>query len=158
MEPETLQPFFYGRSEHRINAKGQVSLPARFRSLLTEDDTRQGLVLIQGEAQCIYIYTHRQFRSIVERVRKDPATRDDAAFLRDFFESAYGVDLDAQGRIVIPAEIRASAGITETDVVFIGHDDRIEVWDRASRHAEQERTSATFSEKRATQARRIFGP
>ena len=157
MELTHPTPFFYGRSENRINEKGQVALPARFRSALSEDEQKQGLVLIQGEAECLYAYTHQQFRVIADRVREDAATRDDAGFLRDFFESAHGVDLDPQGRLVIPAELRAKAGLAGPEIIFIGHDDRIEIWDAASRRTERERTSTEFESKRRAQARRIFG-
>jgi len=150
--------FFYGRSEHRINAKGQVAVPARFRSVLSEEALAQGFVLLRGEASCIYLYTHDQFREIVDRVMGDEEMRADAGFLRDFFEQVYAVEPDSQGRIVLPAELRTEVGIQGADVVFIGHDDRVEIWDAEARRADRADSRDRYEEKRGRLARRIFGP
>lgn len=156
--PEPGQPFFYGRSEHRINAKGQVAVPARFRAVLSPEAIAQGFVLLRGEDACIYCYTHDEFRHVVERVTTDEETRHDAEFLRDFFEQVYAVDVDAQGRIVIPGDLRKEAGVNGAEVVFIGHSDRIEIWDAETRRAARERTRDEYEDKRSRLARRIFGP
>lgn len=158
MDGEPRKAFFYGSSEHRINAKGQVAVPARFRSVLSDEALAQGFVLVRGEAPCIYLYTHDQFRVIVDRVMADEEMRSDAAFLRDFFEQIYAVDPDSQGRIVLPAMLRDEVGITGSDVVFIGHDDRVEIWDAEARRTERAESRARHEEKRNRMARRIFGP
>lgn len=150
--------YFYGRSDHKLNAKGQVAVPARFRSMISESDLKQGLVLIKGELECVYCYTHSQFRKIVDKVMSDDETRGDADFLRDFFEEVYSVDIDSQGRIVLPSELRGTAQIKGNDVVFIGHNDRIEIWDAERRNKDRGDSADTFVEKRSQMARRIFGP
>ncbi|MHC4870375.1 MAG: division/cell wall cluster transcriptional repressor MraZ [Planctomycetota bacterium] len=150
--------FFYGRSDHKLNAKGQVAVPARFRAMISDQDQQQGLVLIKGEAECVYCYTHSQFREIVDRVMTEDETRNDADFLRDFFEEVYSVDFDSQGRFVLPAELRNQAGICSKDVVFIGHNDRIEIWDAERRKKDRGDTQVDFGEKRSRLARRVFGP
>ncbi|MBN1256260.1 MAG: hypothetical protein JXA52_00995 [Planctomycetes bacterium] len=156
--PEPVdQPFFYGCNTHRINAKGQVAVPARLRSVLSSEALAQGFVLLRGEETCIYCYTHAQFRKIVEQVMSEDETRTDAAFLRDFFEQVYAVDADAQGRIVIPGELRREAGISSTEVVFIGHNDRVEIWDASLRKKLRKQSKPEYDEKRARLARRIFG-
>lgn len=151
-------PFFYGRSEHRINAKGQVAVPARLRAAVPGEQLAQGLVLLRGEPACIYCYTHEQFRQVVQRVTADEETRSDAEFLRRFFEEVYAVDVDSQGRIVLPADLRNCVGMTGETVTFIGHDDRVEIWDTQARSAERDATELDYEEKRSRLARRFFGP
>jgi len=133
-------------------------VPARFRAVLSGEDRKRGLVLLRGEAPCIYGYTHEQFREIVDRIMSDEETRGDAEFLRDFFEEVYAVDLDSQGRIVIPGELRRDAAIKGSDVVFIGHNDRIEIWDAGERLRGRETSRDEYERKRGRHARRIFGP
>jgi MraZ protein len=152
------KPYFYGRSEHRINAKGQVAVPARFRSVLAPEVLERGFVLLRGEEPCVYCYTHDQFTEVVDRVMSDPEVRDDADFLRDFFEQVYAVDVDSQGRVVIPGELREEAGLKTSEVVFIGHRDRVEIWDAEARRADREESRKEYAEKRGRLARRIFGP
>lgn len=150
-------PYFYGRSDHRLNTKGQVAIPARFRSVLTAEALERGFVLLQGEAPCIYCYTHDQFREIVDRVMGEEETRGDADFLREFFEQVFAVDVDSQGRIVLPAQLREEVGISGKEVCFIGHNDRIEIWDAGVRGQERKRTREEYEAKRGRLARRIFG-
>ncbi|MFH0910872.1 MAG: cell division/cell wall cluster transcriptional repressor MraZ [Planctomycetota bacterium] len=158
MSENILPPFFYGQSEHKINSKGQAAMPARFRAVLSPEALAQGFVLLRGEAPCIYCYTHGEFRDVVARVMADEETRNDAAFLRDFFEQVYAVDMDSQGRIVIPAELRAAAGISGSAVVFIGHNDRVEIWDASRREGARKASRTGTEDKRERMARRIFGP
>jgi MraZ protein len=150
--------FFYGSSEHKLNAKGQVAVPARFRSVLPAETLAQGFVLLLGEEACLYCYTHIQFREIVERVRTDPETGGDAEFLRAFFEQVHAVDIDSQGRIVIPGDLREAAGFSSGRLVFLGHNDRIELWDAEARAERRRETAEEFGQKRQRVARRLFGP
>ncbi len=150
--------YFYGRSNHKLNAKSQVAIPSRFRAMISEEDLKQGLVLIRGEGKCIYCYTHSQFRKIVDEVMTNDETRDDAEFLRNFFEETFAVDLDSQGRVVLPVDLRNQADMTSKEIVFIGHNDRIEIWDAEIRNTNKEKSKTNFDKKRSITARKIFGP
>lgn len=145
--------YFYGSSQSRLSAKGQVALPKRFRDIL--GDEGEGLVILPGQGKCLYIYTHRQFGVIRDRVRAAAVRDNDPEFFRSFMEQAAPLELDTQGRFVISAELRARAGISGLDIVFIGMDDRIEIW--APELREAERRPEEFEGKRAQQARDIFG-
>lgn len=153
---QTTRPFFYGSSENRLNTKGQVALPKRFRAVVPDEEAEHGFVLIRGEAACIYMYTHRQFGEVKERVRAIAVEQGDAEFFRIFMEGAHAVEVDTQGRFVLPAVLRERAGVRGPDILFIGMDDRIELWEpktrAASRKAEDE-----YEERRNLQAKRIFG-
>ncbi len=148
--------FFYGSSENRLNSKGQVAIPKRFRSLVSAEEIAQGFVLVMGEQECIYMYTHMQFETVKERVREIAVQENNQEFFRSFMEDAYAVDLDSQGRFVLPASLRQAASINGPDVLFIGLDNRIEIW-APDKRAAQRGQAADYQEKRKSQARKIFG-
>jgi len=150
------QPFFYGSSENRLNAKGQVAIPKRFRTVVDPEELKQGFVLVQGEDACVYMYTHRQFGEIKARVRALAKEENDPEFFRTFLENAHAVDMDSQGRFVLPAELRRTVGIKGPEVLFLGMDDRIEIWAPAQRATLRSRAKG-YEERRKSQARQIFG-
>lgn len=92
MGEQTGMPFFYGRSENRLNTKGQVALPKSFRSMVEEAVLREGFVLVPGEQACIYMYTHRQFGVVRAAVRAFALEQNDPEFFRAFLEEAEPVD------------------------------------------------------------------
>lgn len=148
--------YFYGSSQTKLSPKGQVAFPKRFRDILSEEENAAGFVLIPGQGGCLYLYTHRQFGTIRENVRSIALRDNDPEFFRAFLEEAAPIDLDTQGRFVIPQNLRDYAGITEADALFIGMDDRIEIWQPARREAVR-RVSEEYHQKRELNARSIFG-
>lgn len=156
MNPHSDAPFFYGRSENRLNSKGQVALPKAFRSVLDEAILQERFVLVPGEQACVYMYTHRQFSAVRAAVRAFAHEENDPEFFRAFMEEAESVELDTQGRLVLPRRLRAYAGIEGPDVAFIGMDDRIEIWAPEAREAVRGSADA-YRERRGVHARRFFG-
>ncbi len=125
---------FIGQYEHALDEKGRVSVPARFREAMDSEEGEGGLGLYVtvGLDRCLFAYTPVRWRAVTQSVRaavRHPfASRDARRFQRQFFASAAFCEPDAQGRILIPEPLRAAAGLRR-DVVFIGVEDRIEVWD-----------------------------
>lgn len=150
------EPFFYGSAENRLSDKGQVAIPKRFRAVVPPEQLQEGFVVIQGEDECLYMYTHRQFGEIKGRVRALAKEESDPEFFRRFMENAYPVDLDAQGRFVLPGELRRDAGIAGPKVLFIGMDERIEIWSPEKRQASRV-VGGEYEKRRKMQAKRIFG-
>lgn len=122
---------FLGEYEHTIDSKGRMALPARFRVQLDS-----GAVISKGMGSCLSVYTMDRWN---EKSDEQAAGKSDAE-LRDFerriFPSASIVELDAQGRLVIPAKLRTYAKL-ENDVTVAGVRDHIEIWDRATWQAYQ---------------------
>lgn len=116
---------FYGNYEHSLDARGRIAIPATYRR-----EFDYGGVLRPADDGCIELYTHEGFRLETERRLGDSGTRrrDDRDRRRDFFPNAFRVDLDQQGRIVIPQEMREQA-VLENRVTLIGLGDYIELWD-----------------------------
>ncbi|MBP5232156.1 MAG: hypothetical protein J6333_01985 [Planctomycetes bacterium] len=144
--------YFYGSSQSRLSAKGQVAFPKRFRDIL--GDAGASLVILPGQGKCLYIYTHQQFAQVRERVRAAAVRDNDPEFFRSFMEEVSPLELDTQGRFVLNGELRAKADIAGQDLLFIGMDDRIEVWSPAERET---RRRDDFAQKREERGRDIFG-
>ncbi len=152
---ETI-PFYYGSAENKLNTKGQVAIPARFRSALPEEEQSRHFVLVRGELNCIYMYTHQQFAAIKNNARRIAQESGDSDFFRAFLAEAHAVDLDTQGRFVLPQGLMRQVGIVGPGVQFVGVDDRIEIWAPAQYEALRA-AAPQYEEQRKTAAKRIFG-
>jgi MraZ protein len=138
-------PVFLGSHSPRLDDKGRLTLPAKFR-----DELEGGLVITKGQERCLYVFPLAEFTRISESLRTAPVT---AKALRDysrvFFSSAADDVPDRQGRITIPPALRSYAGLTR-DCVVNGANTRVEIWD-AQRWdtylAGQEETFADLSEE-----------
>ncbi len=149
-------PFYYGSAENKLNTKGQVAIPARFRAPLPDCDAHRQFVILRGEPRCLYMYNHQQFGKIKDNARRVAEENGDPDFYRSFMAEAHAVDLDTQGRFVLPQPLMKMAGIKGPGVLFIGVDDRIEIWEPGEYAASRGET-ARFEETRRNAARSIFG-
>ena len=112
-----------GRYEHTVDTKGRVSVPARFR-----EDLGERFVITRGLDSCLALYSLNEWAVLAEKVKQLPMAQA-RTIQRYLFTGAYETDIDAQGRMVIPQNLRAFAGITK-DVVIAGLSNRAEVWDK----------------------------
>ena len=149
--------FYYGSAENKLNSKGQVAIPARFRSVVSDEDKSRNYVITRGEGNCLYMYTHRQFSKIKDNVRNFAAETEDIEFYRRFMAEAAAVEIDTQGRFVLPQGIMAEAGIKGPGILFIGMNDRIEIWEPATYRASMESAGKKYEKQREEAARAIFG-
>ena len=125
---------FTGEYQHTLDQKGRVIIPARLREGL--GDT---FMITRGLDGCLFVYHFDAWLKIEGKVKGLPLTRSDArAFARYFFSGAAEVEIDRQGRVLIPQNLREYAGI-EKEVMIIGVSDRVEVW---SEEAWREYTSS----------------
>ncbi|GAA1985235.1 hypothetical protein GCM10009799_08320 [Nocardiopsis rhodophaea] len=138
-------PVFLGSHSPRLDEKGRLFLPAKYR-----DELSGGLVITKGQERCLYVFPMEEFQRITEALRSAPVTakavRD---YSRVFFASASDEIPDKQGRITIPPALRGYAGL-DRDCVVIGANTRLEIWDArawADYEAEQEQAFADLSEE-----------
>jgi MraZ protein len=118
---------FLGRFEHSVDIKGRVAVPARFRDRLSGE-----LILTRGNDRCLYLFTQESWEPLASKLNALPTGDADARNLRRaVFSAAEPVELDKQGRIIIPEHLREYSGITG-DVAIIGLGSYIEIWDRQS--------------------------
>lgn len=115
---------FLGTHSPRLDEKGRLILPAKFR-----DELAEGLVITKGQERCLFVFPMAEFTQIAEQLRAAPMTHKAArAYSRVFFASASDEVPDKQGRITIPPHLREYAGLTR-DCVVIGASTRVEIWD-----------------------------
>ena len=114
---------FTGEYQHCLDEKGRVIIPARLREGL--GDT---FMITRGLDGCLFIYHLDVWKKIEQKVKELPVTQRGArAFTRYFFSGAAEVEIDRQGRILIPQNLRDHASI-EKEAMIIGVSDRVEVW------------------------------
>ncbi|ALV45489.1 MraZ protein [Arthrobacter alpinus] len=120
---------FLGTHSPRLDEKGRIILPAKFREELSS-----GLVLTKGQENCIYVFSAREFEKVLAQMQDAPlsnmAARD---YIRIFLSGASDEVPDKQGRVTIPATLRSYAGL-EKELVVIGAGSRAEIWDSAAWH------------------------
>lgn len=116
---------FMGEYNHTIDAKGRVIVPSKFRETLGDE-----FVVTKGLDGCLFVYDNNEWAVFEEKLKSLPiANKDARAFARFFLAGAAGVEVDKQGRILLPATLREFAAL-QKDVVLIGVGSRIEIWSR----------------------------
>lgn len=120
-------PMLLGTYEPRMDAKGRMALPAKFRQALGE-----GLVMARGQERCIYLLPHAEFRRIATQIqRASVGNRAAREYLRIFLSGAVDQEPDKQGRVLVPQMLRDYARLGD-DIVVIGVGTRAEIWDKAA--------------------------
>jgi MraZ protein len=118
---------FLGTHTPKLDEKGRVILPAKFRDELTD-----GLVMTKGQERCIVIWPNESFADYAEQLRARSTNNEKVrAYTRVFFSSAFDDVADKQGRVTIPAPLRQWAGL-DRDLIVVGADTRVEIWDTAA--------------------------
>lgn len=136
---------FLGTYEPKLDEKGRVILPAKFREELS-----RGLVLTRGQERCLYAFPMQEFQHLHEQLRAAPVTNKQSRdYLRVFLSGANDEVPDKQGRVTIPAALRNYAGL-ERDIAVIGAGTRVEIWDATAWHeylnAQEDAFAATAEE------------
>lgn len=132
---------FRGRYEHTIDSKGRISIPAKFREILTKKyDDR---LVITNFDHCLVAFPHEEWALLEQKAGSFPWMRKEtSAFFRFFYSSAVDCSVDKQGRILIPQTLREYANL-QKDVVLVGEGRRIEIfakerWLEEARKAEED--------------------
>lgn len=120
-----LPPLLLGTYTPKIDAKGRVALPAKFRSQLG-----QGLVVARGQERCVYLLPFDEFRRIASQIQRTSVGNKAAReYLRVFLSGAVDQEPDKQGRVVVPQMLRDYANLG-SDIVVIGVGTRAELWNK----------------------------
>lgn len=118
---------FTGEYHHAIDDKGRVAVPARFRAELAG-----GALVSKWIDGCLALYTKAAWDVLANKVATLPVTDTGArTFQRFIFGAAFEVDLDRQGRLVIPGVLRQFAGLA-AEAVVVGSRDHLELWEPAA--------------------------
>lgn len=132
---------FMGEFSHNLDAKGRLIIPARFRNEL-----KDGLILTQGLDGCLALYTQEAWEKIYEQLQNLPTTKAQArAFVRILTSKASEVEIDAQGRILVPANLIKQAHL-QKECVVVGAGSKVEIWAKEVWDAYMESSEESFEE------------
>lgn len=127
---------FMGTYQNNVDPKGRVSIPVKYREALGER-----FYVTKGFDRCIDIHTVASWEKLAGKLHKLSVTkRDMRDFVRFIFGNATEVELDKQGRILLPSLLRETVGIVK-EVVVMGVGDKIEIWDKATWEKHQQELS-----------------
>lgn len=127
---------FRGESNHKVDAKGRVSIPALFRRVLEEGDPEwtEGLaprvVIVYGDEnrnqlECFTQEAIEEVDAIISRLPRGSSKR--RALQRLYSAQAHPTSVDETGRLVLPAKLRSKIGL-EKEAYFVGNGDTFEIW------------------------------
>lgn len=115
-----------GEFNHSIDEKGRLIIPAKLR-----DDLGENFVICNGLEGCLFVYSQEEWNKFVTELEALPRMSKDARiYKRYFFGSASEGTFDKQGRVLVPPPLRKTANL-EKDVVLVGVQDHVEIWDKA---------------------------
>ena len=116
---------FMSEYNHTIDAKGRLIIPSKFRETLGEE-----FVVSKGMDGCLFVYANEDWNAFEQKLTSLPLINKEARqFARFFLAGAAQVELDKQGRILLPANLRSFAEL-DKDVVLVGVGSRIEIWSK----------------------------
>jgi len=118
--PSTM---FIGEYHHRIDDKGRIQIPVKFRA-----DLAKGAVVTRGLDNCLFVYTKKEWLVMAEKLAKLPiAQANSRAFSRLMLAGAMELEIDKQGRALLPEYLRQYAALT-AGTVIAGLYNRLELW------------------------------
>lgn len=116
---------FLGEFEYKIDEKGRVPLPPKFRREL-----KDGVILAPGVEKCIAAYTATEWKNLATTLTSASLSRSKLRRLnRALFAAAFSLNIDGQGRISLPVPLRQYAGI-ESEIIIAGVNNYFELWDK----------------------------
>ena len=116
---------FFGEYNYKLDEKGRVPVPPRFRREL-----KDGVVLAPGAEKCINVYTLSEWKKLAATLTSGSLTPNKLRRLtRAIFATAFNVNIDGQGRIALPIPLREYAEIVD-DVVITGANTYLEIWNQ----------------------------
>jgi MraZ protein len=119
---------FRGRYEHTIDSKGRVSLPAKYRELLSSNYNDR--LIITNFDSCLVAYPYDEWVKLEENFRQLSILDEEVqSFMHYFISGATECTIDKLGRMLIPPTLRKHAAL-EREIVFVGMITRIQIWDK----------------------------
>ncbi len=118
---------FIGEFKHNLDAKGRIAVPVKFRKKLSG-----GAIITRGLDHCLFIFSNKEWEILAQKLVALPlAQANSRAFVRLMLAGAMDVELDKQGRILIPDYLREYAGLKK-QITVAGLYNRIEIWNSES--------------------------
>ena len=123
-------PAFSGKYYYSIDPKGRIIIPSPFREIISANYSSKLYIANAPFDKCLHIYPQDEWNRLEEKVRPLPKMEEEVRyFMRRVIASAQEVEIDKQGRILIPAAHREDA-VLNSEIVIVGQIEKIELWDR----------------------------
>ena len=120
----TKEFMFIGEFRHNLDNKGRLAIPAKFRKNLAPK-----AIITRGLDNCLFIYPQKDWESLLQKLMNLPLSQANSrAFARFMLAGAAEIELDSQGRILIPDYLRKFANLNKKSIIA-GLNNRIEIWD-----------------------------
>lgn len=144
---------FVGKYNNSIDGKFRLIVPAKFR-----DELRGKCIMSKSLDKCLTIYTMEEWKKFVDKLDELPTSNPNSRRVkRHFHSSAAECDIDKQGRVTIPQELREYAGI-DKELVTVGSNKVIEVWSKERWEAELDPdTGELLDASEAAEGLEIYG-
>lgn len=137
-----VRVLFLGTYTPRLDDKGRMFLPAKFRRALED-----GLVITRGQERCLYVFPMDEFVKVTQKFQEAPTSSKAARdYMRVFLSGASDEIPDKQGRVTVPSALRDYAGL-DRDCTVIGAGSRVEVWDTAAWNEYLASTEQAFADQ-----------
>lgn len=138
---------FIGEYKHNLDDKGRLAIPAKFRNAI-----KKGAVVTRGLDSCLFLYTKAEWQKLAEKLAALPISQANSrAFARLMLAGAMDVEIDKQGRAILPEYLRQFAGLKK-GVIVAGLYSRLEIWDEEKWNTykgQTEAESGTIAERMA---------
>ncbi len=130
-----------GEYKHNLDNKGRMAIPAKFREKLNA-----GAIITRGIDNCLFVFANAEWDTLAKKLIALPlAQANSRAFVRLMLAGASDVEVDSQGRILIPDYLRKYAGLKK-EVVVAGLYNRVEIWDEAAWNTYKSKTENASEE------------
>jgi MraZ protein len=130
-----------GEYKHSIDDKGRLAIPAKFRAKI-----ERGAIITRGLDKCLFVFTMSEWEKLAEKLVALPlAQANSRAFSRLMLSGAADVELDSQGRILIPEPLREYAGLSKNSVIA-GVYNRMEIWNAETWNEYKKKTESSSEE------------
>jgi MraZ protein len=130
-----------GEYKHSIDDKGRLAIPAKFRAKV-----ERGAIITRGLDKCLFVFTMSEWEKLAEKLVALPlAQANSRAFSRLMLSGAADVELDSQGRILIPEPLREYAGLSKNSVIA-GVYNRMEIWNAETWNEYKKKTESSSEE------------
>jgi len=132
---------FIGEYQHSLDAKGRVAVPSKFRQKLSG-----GAIITRGLDYCLFLFTNKDWEALAQKIVALPLAQSNSrAFSRLMLAGAVDVEVDQQGRVLIPEYLRAYAQLKK-HIVITGLYSRIEIWDSEKWKTYKQKTESASDE------------
>jgi MraZ protein len=135
---------FSGKYYFTVDPKGRIIIPSAFREVMKNHYNGKVIIANAPLDKCLHIYPIVEWEALLEKAKSLSMTMQSARwFQRKVIGSGQEIEIDKQGRVLIPSSHREDSGIDlNSDIVIVGLINKIEVWERTQWNAVMERDSA----------------